>query len=123
MNTKIIFPFAACIGMAMAFVSCQKQTQKHPAFARDRRCNSVLEEIEAVAGDHIDIEDLFRQRGSKSGAGDIHNGEGHAHDEGEEGQEEEHEHGLVCTAAPTGALRNVDIEGTKRRRNCTSMCR
>ena len=59
--------------------------------------NSVLsEEIEAVAGDHIDIEDLFCDNEALSQVRyDIHNGEGHALDEGEEGEEEEHEHGLV----------------------------
>ena len=61
MNTKIIFPFAACIGMAMAFVSCQETDTEAPSVCTETGAvNSVLAaEIEAVAGDHIDIEDLF----------------------------------------------------------------
>ena len=117
MNTKIIFPFAACIGMAMAFVSCQETDTEAPSVCTETGAvNSVLAaEIEAVAGDHIDIEDLFCDNEALSQVRyDIHNGEGHAHDEGEEGEEEEHEHGLVLhSGTDWGVLRNVDIEGTE----------
>jgi hypothetical protein len=115
MNTKIIFPFAACIGMAMAFVSCQETDTEAPSVCTEAGAmNSILsEEIEAVAGDHIDIEDLFCDNEALSQVRyDIHNAEGHAHDEGVDGEEEEH--GLVLhSGTDWSVLRNVDLEGTE----------
>ena len=116
MNRTIFFQAVACLGLAVALVSCQETDTEAPTVCTQLGAmNSVLaDEIEAEAGDHIDLEDVFCDNEALSQVRyDIHNGEGHAHDEGDEG-EDEHEHGLVLHSGTGWAvLETFDIDGTE----------
>ena len=105
----------AILGMAMVFASCQNTDTEAPTVCTEAGAmNSILaDELEAEAGDHLDIEDLFcDNEGLSQVRFDIHNGEGHAHEE--EDEEEEHEHGLVLhSGTDWSVLRNIDLEGTE----------
>ena len=115
MNIKFNIQSIAVLGMAMVFASCQNTDTEAPTVCTEAGVmNSILaDEIEAEAGDHLDIEDLFcDNEGLSQVRYDIHNGEGHAHEE--EGEEEEHEHGLVLhSGTDWSVLRNIDLEGTE----------
>ena len=121
MKLNLIQCSAAAL-VAMALVSCQETDTEAPTACTGLGAtNSVTaEEIEAEAGDHIDLEDIFCDNEALSEVRwDIHNGEGHAHEDEEEGEEEEHEHGLVLhsgtdwavleTQALTGTQAEVDL--------------
>lgn len=105
----------AVLGMAMVFASCQNTDKEAPTVCTEAGAmNSILaDELEAEAGDHLDIEDLFcDNEGLSQVRFDIHNGEGHAHEE--EDEEEEHEHGLVLhSGTDWSVLRIIDLEGTE----------
>jgi len=111
MKTNLIFQYAACIGLAMSFVSCQETDTEAPSVCTGLGAmNSVIAaEIEADAGDHIHIEDIFCDNEALSQVRyDIHNGEGHAHDA------DGHEHGLVLhSGTDWSVLSTFDLEGTE----------
>ena len=115
MNIKFNIQSTAVLGMAMVFASCQNTDTEAPTVCTGLGAmNSITaDEIEAEAGDHLDIEDLFcDNEGLSQVRYDIHNGEGHAHEE--EGEEEEHEHGLVLHSGTSwSVLRNIDLAGTE----------
>ena len=80
MNMNLIQISAATL-VAMAFVSCQETDSEAPTACTGLGAtNSVTaEEIEAEAGDHVDLEDVFCDNEALSEVRwDIHNGEGHA---------------------------------------------
>ena len=83
--------------------------------------NSILaDEIEAEAGDHLDIEDLFKRRVEPSSLRHPQ-WRGHAHEE--EGEEEEHEHGLVLPRGTDWVSCATSISRElKPKLSCTSMC-
>ena len=116
MNMNLIQISAAAL-VAMAFVSCQETDSEAPTACTDLGAtNSVTaEEIEAEAGDHVDLEDVFCDNEALSEVRwDIHNGEGHAHEDGDEGDEEEHEHGLVLHSGTDWAvLETQALSGTQ----------
>ena len=115
MNIKINIQSTAILGMALAFASCQNTDTEAPTVCTGLGAmNSVIaDEIEADAGDHLDIEDIFcDNEGLSQVRYDIHNGEGHAHEE--EGEEDGHEHGLVLhSGTDWSVLRNIDLDGTE----------
>ena len=57
MNTKIILNCAAALTAILTMVSCQKTDEEAPTVCTpEASANSVLaDEIEAMAGDHVDI--------------------------------------------------------------------
>ena len=88
MNMNFIQTSAVAL-VAMALVSCQETDTEAPTACTGLGAtNSVTaEEIEAEAGDHIDLEDIFCDNEALSEVRwDIHNGEGHAHEDEEEGE-------------------------------------
>lgn len=96
MNMKIMLNAAAVLTAATILISCQKTDEESPTVCTpEPGANSILaDEIEVMAGDHADLEDVFCDNEALSEVRfDIHNAAGHAH-EGEE-EEEGHEHGLT----------------------------
>ncbi|HAY55799.1 MAG TPA: hypothetical protein DCX49_00085, partial [Flavobacteriales bacterium] len=78
---------AACLLLAAALTSCDNTDTEAPTVCTEAGAmNSVLaDEVEAEAGDHIDLEDLFcDNEGLSQVRWDIHNGEGHAHEDEDE---------------------------------------
>ena len=83
MKLNLIQSSAAAL-VAMALVSCQETDTEAPTACTGLGAtNSVTaEEIEAEAGDHVDLEDIFCDNEALSEVRwDIHNGEGHAHED------------------------------------------
>ena len=116
MNMNFIQTSAVAL-VAMALVSCQETDTEAPTACTGLGAtNSVTaEEIEAEAGDHVDLEDIFCDNEALSEVRwDIHNGEGHAHEDEEDGEEEEHEHGLVLHSGTDWAvLETQALSGTE----------
>ena len=103
---------AACLLLAAALTSCDKTDNEAPTVCTQAGAmNSVLaDEVEAEAGDHIDLEDLFcDNEGLSQVRWDIHNGQGHAHED-----DEGHEHGLTLHSGTDWAvLETANLEGTE----------
>ena len=115
MNMKIFLNAAAVLTAATILVSCQKTDEEAPTVCTpESSVNSILaDEIEVMAGDHVDLEDVFcDNEGLSEVRYDIHNAAGHAH-EGEE-EEEGHEHGLTLhSGTDWEILETVAIDGTE----------
>lgn len=110
-----MFPLVASVGMALALASCQGTDTEAPTVCTGLgAANSVTAaEIDAVAGDHIDLEDVFCDNEALSQVRyDIHNGEGHAHEAS--GEDEEHDHGLVLHSGTEWSVYElIDVTGTE----------
>ena len=106
--------FSACLSMTIALASCQGTDTEAPTVCTGLGAqNSVTTaEIEAMAGDHIDLEDVFcDNEGLSQVRYDIHNGEGHAH---EASGQEEHDHGLVLHSGTEWSVYELfDVTGTE----------
>ncbi|MED5318116.1 MAG: hypothetical protein VX758_03155, partial [Bacteroidota bacterium] len=76
--------------------------------------NSITaDEIEGVAGDHVDIEDVFCDNAGLSQVRyDIHSAEGHAHEVSDE--DDEHNDGLILhSGTDWSVLRTIELDGTE----------
>ena len=113
MNTKIVLNCAVALTAILTMVSCQKTDEEAPTVCTpEASANSVLaDEIEAMAGDHVDIEDVFcDNEGLSQVRYDIHNAAGHAH----EGEEDEHDHGLTLhSGTDWEILETQSLSGTE----------
>jgi len=113
MKTTLI-QYSAAAMVAMALVSCQETDSEVPTVCTGLGApNSVTAaEIEAEAGEHIDLEDVFCDNEALSEVRwDIHNGEGHAHDDVAGGGAE---HGLVLHSGTEWAvLETQALSGTQ----------
>ena len=115
MNTKIALNFAVVLTAALTLASCQKTDEEAPTVCTpEASANSILaDEIEAMAGDHLDIEDVFcDNEGLSEVRYDIHSAAGHAH-EGEEGTGED-DHGLILhSGTDWEVLETLSLTGTE----------
>ena len=116
MNMNLIKSSAAAL-VAMAFVSCQETDTEAPTVCTGLGAtNSVTAaEIEAEAGDHVDLEDIFCDNEALGEVRwDIHTAEGHAHAEVEGGENLEDTDGMLLYSGTDWAvLETQALSGTE----------
>ena len=107
-------------------VSCQETDTEAPTACTGLGAtNSVTaEEIEAEAGDHIDLEDIFCDNEALSEVRwDIHNGEGHATKTRRMAKRRSTSTAWCCTAAQIGlCLKPKRCQELRRKWICTWTC-
>ena len=113
-NHKTNIQNAALLGLAIFFTSCQTDTEAPTVCTGLGAMNSITaDEIEGVAGDHVDIEDVFcDNEGLSQVRYDIHSAEGHAHEVSNE--DDEHNDGLILhSGTDWSVLRTIELDGTE----------